>query len=220
MTDKTVIIGGGGQCKVVLDILLNNGYDVVSITDSDSSKHNTKIFNVPITGSHATLDKLRSEGVNNAIIAIGGNTARKKYYTELERLGFNMVNAIHPSAIISNRVKSIGKGIFVGMLCNIGPDCEIGNNVLINNSVSLSHSNVIEDHVNISPGSHIGGGTRIKTGAFIGLGARVVNAITIGERAIVGAGAVVLEDVPDNAIVVGVPAKVIKYRDDKYDALY
>ena len=57
----------------------------------------------------------------------------------------------------------------------------------------------------------------VKKGAHIGLGAQVVQGITIGENAIIGAGAVILKDVPADAIVVGNPGKIIRFRDELKD---
>jgi acetyltransferase-like isoleucine patch superfamily enzyme len=51
---------------------------------------------------------------------------------------------------------------------------------------------------------------RIGEGAFIGIGAKIIPCVTVGQHAIVGAGAVVIADVPDEVTVVGVPARLIK----------
>ena len=53
----------------------------------------------------------------------------------------------------------------------------------------------------------------MKKGAHVGLGANIIQGVTIGEHAVVGAGAVVLNDVPDHAVVVGNPAKIIRIND-------
>ena len=54
------------------------------------------------------------------------------------------------------------------------------------------------------------GNIKVKKGVHIGLGAQIVQGVVIGENAIIGAGAVILKDVPDNAVMVGNPAKVLK----------
>lgn len=68
---------------------------------------------------------------------------------------------------------------------------------------------MIEDFVHISPNAALAGNILVKKGAHIGIGANIIQGITIGENAVVGAGAVVLNDVPDQAVVVGSPARVI-----------
>ena len=76
--------------------------------------------------------------------------------------------------------------------------------------MKMGHHNVIENYVFVGPNSCTGGNVHIKEGAFIGLGASIIPNITIGKWSVVGAGSVVIEDVPDYVTVVGVPAKIIK----------
>ena len=76
--------------------------------------------------------------------------------------------------------------------------------------MKMGHHNVIEDFTFIGPNACTDGEVWVKEGAFIGLGASVKPGVTIGKFATVGAGSVVIEDVPDYATVFGVPAKIIK----------
>lgn len=109
---------------------------------------------------------------------------------------------------------------------------KIGNKAFLGCAtiIDLAGRVIIEEHVTISPGaallSHFSVGFRdhplvkmypkkvefvtVKQGAFIGVHATVLSGVTIGERAVVGAGAVVTKDVPDDTLVVGIPAVVKK----------
>lgn len=104
----------------------------------------------------------------------------------------------------------IGKNVFINFDCiflDLG-GITIENNVLIAPKVSLlseGHSISPADRQSLVPG-HI----HIKKGAWIGAGATILQGVTIGENSIVAAGAVVSKNVPDNVIVGGIPAKVIK----------
>jgi acetyltransferase-like isoleucine patch superfamily enzyme len=73
----------------------------------------------------------------------------------------------------------------------------------------VEHDNIIEDYVNLAPGVNLAGWVTVKQGATVYTGAVAIPKVTIGRGAVVGAGAVVLRDVPDGAMVVGVPARVI-----------
>ena len=112
-----------------------------------------------------------------------------------------------------------------------GCQIKIGKNVFIgNNFRAASYGGIeIEDNAMIAFGCSIasvnheyedltkvrGKGVKIKEGAWIGANATIVPGVTIGAGAVVGAGSVVTKSVPDFAVVVGNPAKIIKYRESK-----
>lgn len=89
----------------------------------------------------------------------------------------------------------------------VNPNAKIGRGCIINTGAIVEHDCVIEDFVNICPGVSMGGHTRIGRKSFIGIGSTIIDDIKIGRESTVGAGAAVIRDVPDNIVVVGVPAK-------------
>ncbi len=120
--------------------------------------------------------------------------------------------------------------ILTPFICDFGNRVKFGKNVFINHSAILSASGGIEfgDGVCIAPGLRIAtinhdfkerhtkytyGKVTIKKNAWLGMNVTVCPGVTIGEYAVVAAGAVVTKDVPDFAVVGGVPAKVIKMLD-------
>jgi serine acetyltransferase len=84
--------------------------------------------------------------------------------------------------------------------------------VHINRMSNVGHDNLLEDFVTVSPGSNLSGNVTLKEGSFIGTGASIIEGKTVGAWARVGAGAAVVEDIPDNTTAVGVPAKVVSTR--------
>lgn len=103
--------------------------------------------------------------------------------------------------------------------------CRIGNRVRIHNNVYVAQNTAIEDDVFLSPGVTIANdphpictlcmkGPTIKKGARIGANATLMSHISIGEHALIGAGAVVVDDVPPKSVVVGNPARIINNVDD------
>lgn len=120
----------------------------------------------------------------------------------------------------------IGKNCVIGQNCYIAEKAVLGNNVHVQNNVSIYNLVTLEDDVFCGPSCvftndlnpraayHKQGldqylPTLVKKGASIGANATILCGITIGAHAFIGAGAVVTRDVPDYAIVAGVPARII-----------
>ena len=122
--------------------------------------------------------------------------------------------------------------ILTPFTCDFGNRVTFGENVFINHSAILSASGGIEfkDNCMAAPGLRIAtinhdmnerhkiytyGKVTIGENAWLGMNVTICPGVTIGKYAVVGAGAVVTKDVPDYAVVAGVPAKVIRYPDPK-----
>jgi acetyltransferase-like isoleucine patch superfamily enzyme len=88
----------------------------------------------------------------------------------------------------------------------------VGDFCIINSNCSLGHESILGVGVHVMSGATLAGLARVGDCSSIGSGATVLPRITIGSNCVIGAGAVITKDVPDNAVVVGVPGKVIRYR--------
>ncbi len=120
----------------------------------------------------------------------------------------------------------IGEGCAVGSGVYIGKNCKIGNNVRCQDKVHLTEQAVVEDNVFFGPCATTMDDRHpracnpdykreppyFEQGCSIGAGAVILPGVRIGRNAVVGAGAVVTKDVPENTTVVGVPAKPLKRR--------
>ncbi|MGA3065628.1 MAG: acetyltransferase [Tepidisphaeraceae bacterium] len=209
-----IIIGAGGHGRVVLDILrAAGGPKPIGFIDADPQLAGKTIGGLCVLGQANLLPKLRTQKVKAAIVAVGDNRARRSYAKKLLEQGFELINAIHPSSVVSPTAR-LGKNVVVAAGAVIGTDCLIADDVIINTSAVIDHECEIGQAVHICPAAALAGRVRVGEEAFIGLGCRVIQCLTIGSQAVVGAGAVVIADVPEGATVVGVPARVIKVQSD------
>ena len=201
------IIGAGGHGQVIADILRKLHYPVKGFLDD---KLTSKIMDIPIVGPVMFAKELEGRFV----VAIGDNKVRSEIVKKLSLPDDHYFTVIHPSTVIGNNVE-IGPGTMIigGVIINIGT--KIGKHVIVNTSSSLDHHNIIGDFVHIGPGTHTGGNVVVEEGAFLGIGTSVIPGKKIGKWAKIGAGAVVIDNIPPYTTSVGVPARVIKnYRND------
>lgn len=206
MKKSIYIIGAGGHAQVVIDAAIKAGFKIYGIFDNNRDLIGKEVLGIPIIGEIEEVKKIQDA---KFVVAIGENEVRKKI---VERLGFTddyYATIIHPSVVIGKNV-NIGLGTMVlgGVVINTGTS--IGRHCIINTSSSIDHHNKISDFVHIAPGIHTGGNVEIKEGTLLGIGTSVIPGIKIGKWSIIGAGTVVIEEVPDYATVVGVPGRVIK----------
>lgn len=195
---KVSLYGAGGHAKVVMDVLKSNNLTVSEIYDDNSE---IKIFeNIPVVQKNIC---------SPLIISIGNNIVRKKITEKFPEIIYHSAIGAN-SAIVSDNVKiDVGTVVMQGVV--IQHSAKIGKHCIINTAASVDHDCRIGDFVHIAPHSTICGNVEIGEGTLIGAGAIVTPNIKIGKWATIGAGAVVIRDVPDYAVVVGNPAKIIKY---------
>jgi len=136
-------------------------------------------------------------------------TQRSRFTEQVAAYGFRFATIVHPSSRISTK-STVGEGTIISVGVIIASHTHLERHVIVNRGALIGHHTEINDYVSIQPGANIAGACRIGEATYIGMGAVVIDHITIGSHSVVGAGAVVTEDVPDNVLVVGVPAKIVK----------
>jgi UDP-perosamine 4-acetyltransferase len=208
--DDVIIAGAGGHGKVVLDVLLAaRRYRPVGFIDANPSLTDSYIGGLPILGSANALPMLRRQRIRRAIVAIGDNRTRLQYMGILREHGFDLVNAVHPTAHVARSAR-LGKNVVIAPQAAVIAEARLGDGVIVNTGAVVEHECELEDGVHVCPRAALAGRVRAGRAAFIGIGAQVIQCRTVGRFAVVGAGAAVIEDVPDFATAVGVPARVIK----------
>jgi acetyltransferase EpsM len=201
-TNRIFLYGASGHAKVICEILENQHRIPHGLIDDNPLV--TSLLDYPV---YNTVQQAAVAADDHLIISIGNNRIRKAVATKLN--GVQFASAIHSSAIISPRA-AVGEGTVVMSNVSVNVHSNIGSHVILNTNCSVDHDCVVEDFVHISPNAALAGIVKVGEGTQIGIGACVMQNIRIGKWATVGAGAVIIRDVPDYAVVVGNPGRVVK----------
>lgn len=196
------LLGGSGHCKVIIDIIKKSNLECIEAIIDDNPKTD-EIYNIPVIKT-PSFNFLISKYL---IISIGNNKIRKKIASQLST---NYLTAIHPSSIIGTNV-IIEDGTVIMANAILNPDVIVGKHCIINSGAVVEHDCVLENFVHISPNAALAGNVFIGEGTHVGIGASIIQGVRIGKWVTIGAGTVIINDVPDYAIIVGNPGKIIKY---------
>ena len=210
---KSVIIGAGTYGEVYLAYLQEAGIEIVGFLDDDENLIGKSIRGINVLGSRKILPELSQKyGVEAVYCPIGNNKLRVQFLEEAKSLGYNTPNYIHPSVIISKGVE-IGEGVYILLGTSIMPYTIIKDYVMISMNVGLAHHSILDKGVFLSTGCNFGASIHAKEYAYCGISSTIMTGLhTLGENCLIGAGAVVIHDVEDNAVMAGVPAKLLKYK--------
>jgi len=209
---RIVLLGArkDAHAGVLVDIIRKyHLYEILGFFDDNEDLVGKNVLGIPVLGTIKQLPQHLPDSVDGFFICIGDNQSRANCYHKIKDLSGELVNIIHPSAIISDNIQ-MGTGIFIGPRVIINHNSRIGDNVIINSGAIIEHDNILENHTFIGPGCNLAGRVTVQEMAFLGIGCSVIPDIIIGRSTIVGAGAVVVNNLASNITAVGVPAKKIK----------
>lgn len=187
-------------------------YDDIVFIDDAPDKNGTTFFELPVMSFDSAIEKYGLDGIE-FILAIGEPAVKDIVFKKVCDAGATVTNLIYPEIILPREYKH-GPGLVVHKGSGIPPRSDIGNNVLIQGVAIMGHDVKLGDNVVISSFAFVGGNTTIGRNTYVGPHSCIRNGINIGENVIVGMGAVVTKDVPDNAVIYGNPAKVMRYNEN------
>jgi len=201
-----VLLGGGGHAAVVADAARAQDWNVIGFFDDDPA---AAVPGLTHLGSiDRAVERLQSDLHEAGVHAsIGDADVRRAWYEHLND-PLREAAVIHPTAERSSSA-TIGSGVFIAVRSIVNARALIGRGAIINSGAIVEHDCRVGPFAHIAPGATLGGDARVGRSSLIGIGATVLPGVEIGERAIVGAGAVVTRDVPDNVVVIGLPARVL-----------
>lgn len=190
---NTILIGASGFGREVLWVCRRLGMEVVGFCDDAQDKQTGSFCDLPLLGK---VEQAATRFPTAAFhCAIGNNRNRQAVAMRAAALGWTPVTLIDPSAVVAPDAR-IGAGSYVGIGSVVSCQARIGDHVLINHHVTVGHDVTIGDYGQLCPGVRVSGGCGLGTGAFAGSNAVLIPGVQAGDWSVIGAGSVVLKDLP------------------------
>lgn len=208
--NRLLVLGAGGHGRVVASVARAAGWIVVGYADRDPAKIGCVVDAASASCLMTQVELLESLADSSisrwdaVALGIGANRSRWEAWTRLAPVVAPAI--VHPRAILAADILlPPGTVVMAGAMVNTG--AKIGSAAILNTGCIVEHDVVVSDGAHVSPGAVLAGGVHVGPRAWIGANAVVREKITIGADAIIGAGSVVVKDVPDQVCVIGNPAQ-------------
>jgi sugar O-acyltransferase (sialic acid O-acetyltransferase NeuD family) len=211
-----VIFGTGGFAREVHQLVEDinadrSTWNVLGFLDDDPSRVGETIHGLPVLGAR---DWLGDTSVSVAV-GVGVPQTRWRIVGGLQRAypSIEFPTLLHPLAWVGNRIE-LGEGTIACAGTRLTTDLVVHDHVQLNLDATVGHDSVVHPFTTVAPGVNISGRVTIGEGCDLGTGAAIIQGVSIGAWTVVGAGAVVVRDLPANVTAVGAPAKPVKERPD------
>ncbi len=205
---KVIIVGAGGLAGEVCSQLLGDyahGREwIVEGFIDDRYQPGSQYLDLPILSS---IKEHKPQPDNLYVIGIAAPHIKKSIIDALEQKGAEFIPVC--TRVTKGIHTSLGN-TFYGLGAAIGTNSVIGDYNYIESEVLIGHDVHIGRYCHIGPRTFIAGDVRIGDFVMIHGAASIARGVQIGHNAVIGLGAVVMRDVPENAVVMGNPAKQIK----------
>lgn len=208
-----IIIGAGGVGREVSLIIekinkLKATWNLIGFIDDNINSWNRIINGYQIIGGMDLLEKLPLD--TYVVIAIANYNVKKKIVNKINNK-FKFATIIDPKVYIHDYM-TIGEGTIIYEGAIITANIQVGNHVIISPKCGIGHDSIIKDYVSLLWNVNVSGNDVIEEGVMMGSGSTIIQGKKIGKGSIIGAGAVVIDDIDSFTTAVGVPAKVVKER--------
>ena len=212
---KSIIIGAGTYSEVYLAFLQDEGIEVVGFLDDDVMFSGKDVLGIPVLGTTSLLPEIKGKyGIESVYCPIGSNKTRVRFLEMARSLGYETPNFIHRTVVIGPNVTIADEGVYILQATQIMPFVTIEKDVMISAGSNIIHHCYLSQGTFISNGVNFGAFVLAEKFAYIGMGSTIMTGVkVVGEDCLVGAGAVVVKDVPPSAIVAGVPARVLRFKE-------
>lgn len=206
MMNKLVIIGAGAFAEIAFEYFLDGSvYTPVAFSVERAYCKQDSLFGLPVIPFEDLETRYPPESTHFfvAIVYTQGNNLRARLYQWAKEKGFAPASYVSPHGF-KWRNFEMGEHCFVFEGNTLQPFSRMGDDNILWSGNHIGHHTTIGNHCFISSHVVISGHCKIGDYCFLGVNSTITDHITIGNHCTIGAGALVLKDVPDNAVVKGV----------------
>lgn len=209
--ESIVLIGGGGHCKSVIEVIQSNNQFVIAGILDVAEKVGQSICGVEIIGTDDDLLEISKRYFNFHVTVgqIKSSGLRAKLFQNVLNLNRALPPIIAKSAVVS-RYANIGQGCAIMHQAMLNAEAQIGDNTIINTGALIEHETKIGRNTHISTHAVINGNCTVGDNCFIGSNTVVANKVHIGDNIIVAAGSAVFKSIHLPGIYLGFPLRKIK----------
>lgn len=202
MKQDIILVGGGGHCVSVIDIIEQEGkYNILGIVDIQQNI-GKKVLNYEIIASDNDLEQIFDK-CKNAVVTIGqikNNILRVKLFHQLKEIGFHLPVIVSPLAYVSKHT-TIGEGSIIMHHALINANVKVGKNCIINSKALLEHDVQVGNHCHISTASVLNGGVILEDNVFFGSNTMAREGVKIEENAVIGGGLRIMKNISKGSLV-------------------
>lgn len=206
-----VIVGAGTYGQVYVEYL-KEIYNVKGFFDSNPKFKGQQVSGYPVLGCVSRIEQYMKKHEDTSIfVPLGNNNRRVELLKKFKDLGYNLPSFIHKSSSLPENVV-LGRSVYILPSTSIMPYTKIGDYTMISMGVNIAHHVDIGEGCFFSQGCNIGASIKIAKNAYFGMGVAVMTGVKkIGAGSLMGVGTVIIRNVPDKAVMIGNPGKVLKY---------
>jgi len=206
MNMKELIIYGTGINAEIADFYFfhDAGRRAIAFTTHEQFKDRDEFLGRPVIAFEVLLEKF-SPASHEVFTAIGYsevNGVRQKRVRDVRSAGFDLTSYVSSKATFWDGF-NCRENCFILEHSNIQPFAKIGRNVTMWSATSIGHHSIVEDDCFFAIGVTVSGLVTVGQSSFVGANVTIRDGVRIGKRCVIGAGAVVLEDIPADSIVGG-----------------
>jgi sugar O-acyltransferase (sialic acid O-acetyltransferase NeuD family) len=205
-TRKLIIIGDSAFAEIAYEYFTHDSdYEVVAFAVETAYLKRDQLFGLPVVAFETIENRYQPDEYYffAANVYSQLNQLRTRLYQEAKSKGYSPASYISPHAFIWRNCE-IGEHCFIFENNVVQPFAKVGDNVILWSGNHIGHHSVIKNHTFISSHVVVSGFVDVGESCFIGVNSTMANNIRIGDKCLIGAGALVLADVGDNQTVVGV----------------
>jgi sugar O-acyltransferase (sialic acid O-acetyltransferase NeuD family) len=207
---RLVIYGAGLGARQLLEVTRQLGdVEVVGLIDDNPELKDARIAGLPVLGGFGDLAGLAERGEIDGIALSFHSEVRRKVHRRIAaEVKLPILPLVDPRAIVGMDVQ-LGAGALIEAGAVVGPGTTIGEGTIVDVGAVVAHDCFLGPFSHLSPGCTLSGVVSLTENVLVGVGAAINSTVTIGRNVIITPGAAVMNDVGDDVVVGGVPAKMI-----------